>query len=115
MVAAKTAKRVYAGEFPKKLDSLASTLIQKVMGAWPARLSHLNFAQRFFISTLRAGRYTFGAIQFLCANQTRDSYGWQWEYLIVLPAVNRTILDSLFNVVFMLEDLETRSGWYHKS
>jgi hypothetical protein len=24
-------------------------------------------------------------------------------------------LDSLFNVVFMLEDLETRSGWYHKS
>src|SRR5207249_1718878 len=40
---------------------------------------------------------------------------WKWEYTLILPPLNRTILDSVFSVVFMLEDVGARSRWYHES
>jgi len=44
----------------------------------------------------------------------KDSF-WRWDGVAILPAVNRTLLDCLFNIVFMLEDIESRSIWFHKS
>ncbi len=69
----------------------------------------------FLIGSIRTGKCVFAADCYLCADTHREEYGWQWEHIILLPPANRMVLDSLFNVVFMLEDLEARSVWYHKS
>jgi hypothetical protein len=37
------------------------------------------------------------------------------HYSIAIPPLTRTILDSLFTVVFVFHDLPTMSAWYHKS
>jgi hypothetical protein len=104
-----------AGTFQEKLDALSHTVIERLRHDWPATLLNVEFGRKDFVSSLRVARYTFRALRYLCADQKREEYGWKWEHLILLPAANRTMLDVLFNVIFILEDAEARLAWYHKS
>ncbi len=65
--------------------------------------------------SLKSAHNTFQTICYLCADVRLKQSDWKWQYVLVLPPLNRTILDSVFNVTFMLEDLANRSQWYHES
>jgi hypothetical protein len=72
-------------------------------------------AQAFLFMSTRLARSTFRTISYLCADIRQTQHDWNWETTLVLPALNRTILDSVFSIVFMLEDPANRSRWYHES
>src|SRR5438128_4138328 len=108
-------KTLQMGEIQEKLDLLAVATANKIEREWPIRYRHLPFAQGFFALTLKLARHTYRTVFYLCADQRLTEYDWRWEYTLCLPSVNRTLLDLLFNVVFMLEDIESRSAWYHQS
>jgi hypothetical protein len=114
-MARKPAKRVDASRFQGELEALAHTIVERLKDEWPTNLAHLPFAQGFFVLTLRYVRYVFRVVCRMFADERRADSRWRWEEIIVLPAINRTVLDSLFNTAFMLEDIEARSAWYHKS
>jgi hypothetical protein len=97
------------------LDTLALALVNKIEREWPSTLQHLPFAQGFFGMTVRFSRITFRTVCYLCADARLKEGEWRWYYTLSLPALNRTMLDGVFNVVFMLEDIERRSIWYQKS
>jgi hypothetical protein len=99
----------------KKLDTVALALAHKIEREWPKRLEHLRFAQGFFSLTVRLSRITYRTVCYLCADPRLNELEWRWYYTLSVASMNRTILDAIFNVVFMLEDLEKRSDWYHKS
>jgi hypothetical protein len=99
----------------EKLDVLADATAFKVEREWPVNIRHLVFAQGFLALSMRMARHTYRTVFYLCADQRLGEHDWRWEYTLVLPAINRTIIDSIFNVIFMLEDIEPRSAWYHKS
>lgn len=110
-----TDKTLHPGPLQEKLDMLARATVNKIEREWPAHYRHLPFAQGFFGLSLKLARHTYRTVFYLCADQRLTEYDWKWEYTLCLPTVNRTLLDSLFNIVFMLEDLEPRSAWYHQS
>ena len=98
-----------------KLDTLALALANKVEREWPSRLRHLPFAQGFFGLTVRLSRISYRTVCYLCADLRLKETEWRWYYTLCVPTLNRAILDAIFNVMFMLEDIEKRSEWYQKS
>jgi hypothetical protein len=99
----------------EKLETLSLALVNKIEREWPASLGQLRFTQGFFGLTVRFSRITYRTACYLCADARMKEGEWRWYYTLALPSLNRTILDAIFNVVFMLEDLEPRSTWYLKS
>lgn len=121
---ASTAKKSAPSEKPKtidfrifqpKVDSLCKNMIHKIEREWPKEQAHLLMAQGFFLVTLKVAHNTFETVCYLCADKRLKQHDWKWRYVLVLPTLNRTILDSVFSVVFMLEDLPGRSQWFHES
>jgi hypothetical protein len=93
----------------EKLETLSLALVNKIEREWPASLGQLRFTQGFFGLTVRFSRITYRTACYLCADARMKEGEWRWYYTLALPSLNRTILDAIFNVVFMLEDLEPRS------
>ena len=108
-------KRINAALFQGKLDALAETIIRRLQDEWPAPLQHLFLAQAFFVLSMRYCLFAFRAECELYSDERRADYRWTWDKMVVLPPVNRAMLDSLFNVIFMLEDIPGRSAWYLRS
>ena len=99
----------------RKLDMLLAATVNKLKNEWPPKFAHISLAQYFFRITVNYARQVYNAICYLCADKRLTEPGWSWGYVFMLPPLNRTILDSVFNVVFMLEDLEERWPWYCQS
>jgi hypothetical protein len=99
--------------FQPKFDKLLAECVDKLKQSISNMPGHM--AQGFFIINIQMCRNAWHTVAYLCANQRATEAGWMWDYVLLVPAINRTILDSLFNVVFMLEDLPTRSGWFYES
>jgi len=64
--------------------------------------------------TLRVADVTYRSIRWLCADRPPDP-NRRVEYCLSVPSLNRTILDNLFTVIFVLEDIPIRCVWYHKA
>ena len=99
----------------QKLEKLLAATVNKLESEWPPKFAHISPAQYFFRITVNHARHIYNAVCFLFADKTLKEVGWKWGYVFVLPPINRTILDSIFNAVFMLENLEERWPWYCQS
>ena len=86
-----------------KIERQRSPQLEKAPGAKPV-----------FLIFVRAAFNTYKTVRHLCADEPEDSTR-KPEYAFSCPALNRTILDCLFTVVFMLEDLPKRFRWYYQS
>lgn len=62
----------------------------------------------------RFARNQFYAMQYLVA-ETPEDPNRKSGYALVLPVVNRQLLDLLFSLVYMLDDFETRSLQYQRA
>ena len=63
---------------------------------------------------LRFAKNSYNAVRFLTATEPPDA-ARKSTYTLILPPVNRQLLDLLFSLVYMLEDLGPRSLAYQKS
>ena len=71
------------------------------------RLSLLNVLLRF-------SRNSYNAVLYLTA-RTPEGPKRKPSYALVVPAINRQLLDLLFSLVYMLDDFETRSLQYQQA
>jgi hypothetical protein len=103
-----------ASVITEPLDSLISALGNKIEREWPARFSNIVGARELFLLTVRIADVTSRSIRWLSAEKPPNPARIP-EYCLSVPPLNRTILDNLFTVMFVLEDLPGRCRWYHKA
>jgi hypothetical protein len=99
-------------DFQQELDSLLSDFCASFKGPMPLPD---EMAQGFFLLNIQMSRNAWHTVSYLCANERNSQDDWMWDYVLLIPPINRVLLDSLFNVVFVLEDLENRLRWFHES
>jgi hypothetical protein len=67
-----------------------------------------------FLMMLRFTKNSYEATSFLCSD-AEDAPKRKKEFVLILPPVNRQLLDLLFTLVFMLDDFPARSLAYELS
>jgi hypothetical protein len=97
----------------RPLDMLLAALANKIEREWP-RQPRIKGARELFLITTKISEVTYRSVRWICADKPRDPFR-RVEYSISVPPLNRTILDSIFTVVFLLEDLMNRCDWYFKA
>lgn len=98
----------------KPLDSLLTALGNKFEREWPVRFKSVRGGRELFLLTFRTAVATYHSVRWLCAEKPPDP-DRRLEFCVSVPPLNRTILDNLFTVIFMLEDLPARCEWYFKA
>jgi hypothetical protein len=96
------------------LDSLLAAIENKIEREWPAQFRGVLGARELVLVTLKTANITYRSIRFLCAEKSSDPFR-RLEYGISIPPLNRTILDNLFTLIFIFEDLPSRTRWYFRA
>jgi hypothetical protein len=111
----KELKELDFGKIKNELGSLALATINKLEREWPNQYSKVLGAREFFAITCRLAFNSFRAAIYIASDERNDDYTWKQSYVLVVPQITRSILDGIFNVIFMLEDLPSRCEFYHES
>jgi len=96
------------------LDTLLIALGNKLEREWPSKWSSVDGASVLLKSIVLVTENTYKSIRFLCADKPENPFR-KMEYSISVPPLVRTILDHVFTVVFLFQDLPERTIWYYKS
>jgi hypothetical protein len=96
------------------LDTLLQALSNFMRREWPAKYRQCATASGVLCGVLATSWMTYNAVRFLCAERP-DTLGRQPELAVAVPPMARTILDAVFLVVFMFEDLPRRIEWYYNA
>jgi len=103
-----------ASVITEPFDVAMAALGNKIEREWPVRFASVQGARELFLLTVRVSDVTCRSIRWLSAEKPPDPHRIP-EYCLSVPPLNRTILDNLFTVMFMLEDLPGRCDWYNKA
>lgn len=102
------------GVFREPFDNLLTATANKLEREWPAdRSSHPESGTVLRLLVLVSDN-TFRTMRYFCADKPPDP-SRKLEYALTAPPLARTILDALFTVIFLFEDLSKRTDWYHKA
>ena len=93
------------------LDELLKATENKIQREWPPQLGSGDWHSIPFLFFLKNARWTYVATLDLLADKPEDKK-WHLEYAVVIPPLNRTILDMVFNCVFIFDDFADRVCWY---
>lgn len=96
------------------LDSLLVSIGNKLEREWPERWASIPGAAILLRAISKVAENTYKTIRFICADSPPDP-SRKLEYALSVPPLTRTILDSVFTVVFIFEDLPARTEWFYKS
>jgi hypothetical protein len=98
----------------RPIDALLAATANKIERACPLELSRVPWAQPLFLVATRVVTVTYRTVRFICANAPKDQSS-PVEYSISVPPLNRSILDTIFTLIFILEDPQQRCSWYFKA
>jgi hypothetical protein len=96
-----------------ELETLIEATINKLDREWPLRLSHVPHGKMLLRQMMIVTRDTYKSILFLSADDRDD--GRKLEHALATTPLVRTILDTLCNVLLLLDDLPTRADQYWKA
>jgi hypothetical protein len=96
------------------LNKLLIATGNKLTREWPARYSNCTGARELFVMHVRTSRMTYLSALYLCADRPPDPLRLP-EFSVSVPMLNRSILDSLFTILFILEDVPSRVEWFWES
>jgi hypothetical protein len=96
------------------LNKLLVAIGNKLSREWPSKYRHVIGGREFFVINMRIAHMTYISALYLGGDETAVKR--QLPALSVsLPVLNRAILDSLFTVLFVLEDVANRCIWFRES
>ena len=78
---------------------------------WPHHYQTVLGARELLVMLLRTSRMTYLSALYLGAEMPPDPLRLP-EFCATLPILNRSILDTLFNAMFLLEDIPTKVPWF---
>jgi hypothetical protein len=93
------------------LDKLLRAVENKIEREWPLRLGGTVWHAGPFLFATKVARWTYVASLYLLADSPPDP-SRHLEYAVVVPPLNRTILDMTFSAVFIFDDFDDRLCWY---
>jgi hypothetical protein len=97
-----------------KLLSIIEATANKLEREWPQRYSAVDSARIFFVVTIRIAINTYKTITYICADLPED-FRRDKKFSLSIPALNRTILENIMTLLFVLEDMQQRMEWFYKS
>lgn len=100
--------------FGEPLIKLLTALGNKLSREWPARYQNAVGARELFVMHLRIAHLTYRSALYLGGDIPADPCRLP-EFSVSLPVLNRAILDSLFTLLFILEDVPNRNAWFRES
>jgi hypothetical protein len=98
----------------ESLDKLLVATGNKLSREWPARYANVAGAREMFVIHARIARMTYRSALYLGGDIPADARRLP-EFCASLPVLNRAILDSLFTILFILEDVPNRCAWFRES
>jgi hypothetical protein len=98
----------------ESLNKLLIATGNKLSREWPAMYRSVVGARELFLIHLRVSHMTYRSALYLGGDTPTDERRLP-EFSVSLPVLNRAILDSLFTVLFILEDLPNRCVWFRES
>ncbi len=100
--------------FQLPLDELLIAMANLIEREWPRRYSENQDLKMFLLGTVKIVQTTYNSIRYLAADLPANS-DRKLEFAISIPPLARTVLDSLFTIIFIFNDPQARIVWYHKS
>lgn len=79
-----------------------------------AKERELERCLSLLLMMLRFARNSYEAVRYL-SGDTPEDYRRKPNYVLVVPAINRQLLDMLFTIVYMLDDFGARSLQYERA
>ncbi len=98
----------------EKLDNLLVAMANLIDRCWPVKYADRIDLKLFLLGTVKITENTYRSIRYLCADKPED-VSRKLEFAVSVPPLARTILDSLFTVVYLFDDVDRRVEWFHKS
>jgi hypothetical protein len=102
------------GNIRAEFENLLVATINKVDREWPAKWHAYPGAKYIVDSVARITNNTHLSLRYLCV-QDPPRLERKPEFALSAIPVVRSLLDSVFLLVFLFEDLPARSMWYPKS
>jgi len=102
------------GAVGKPLDEALEALKNKIDREWPKRLDAIPGAQALFLTIIKIVINTYQSVRFLTADIPKKDAPPP-EFALSIPPLARSMLDQLFAVVLLSEDLPTRTQWFYKA
>jgi hypothetical protein len=96
------------------LTSLAEAAVLRLERDPPRELGAINGGQPLFTLLARLAQTTFDSVAYLCAEKPEDP-ARRIAFASSPPPLLRALLDEIFTVVFLSQDLPARIGWYYRS
>lgn len=97
-----------------EMSSLIKSTVNKLDREWPGRLSHAPHARTILQQSVSVVFDTYNTILFICADD-REHVPRKLEFSLATTPLARTILDCLFNVIYLLDDPPSRADDYYKA
>jgi len=98
----------------RPLNDLLIATGNKLSREWPAKYREVIGARELLVMNLRAAHKTYLSALYLCGDKPPDPRR-EVEFCVCLAPVNRALLDSLFTIIFLLEDLPCRCQWFYEA
>lgn len=106
--------RIPFGTIRSQLEELLVAVGNKLEREWPRKWSAYPEGAVVLRGTVAITENTYHTVRILCADP-HPHPSVKPEFVVSVPPLARTVLDSLFTVVFLFEDLPVRIKWYLKS
>jgi hypothetical protein len=97
-----------------QLETVFIAVGNKLEREWPRKWSAYPEAAVVLRGTIAVTENTYHTVRILCADP-HPHPSVRREFVVSVPPLARTVLDSLFTVVFLFEDLPSRIKWHLKS
>ncbi len=96
------------------LDELLQAFPNLIFRNWPKNINTANGQQLILHAFVDVGANTYKTILWICADIPNYPER-KLEYVLSVPPLVRSILDQVFTLCFLSEDLDNRALLYHKS
>ena len=106
--------RLSFSEIRDKVDDLLVAMANLIDREWPAKYAETTSLKIILLSMVKITENTYRSIRYLCADRPAD-VNRRMEFAVSVPPLARSILDSIFTIVFIMDDPSNRLEWYYKS
>jgi len=97
----------------RPIDTLLIAFDNTLQREWPAKWQGLNDARLLVHGSVAVNATTYQLIKFLCKDRFIDPFQTR-KFVTSIPPLTRSILDSLFALVFLFDDVPAKSEMFAK-
>jgi hypothetical protein len=103
------------GLIANDLDRLLTAFKESTIREWPRKWEGLLGAGLLVQGSVRVASTAYQVVRFICKDTEKYRDPWQrLEFVTATPPIVRSILDILFALVFLFDDVPTRSEMFIK-